>query len=89
MCSYAGTGDVLIIQELLAMLSEKVEPPEKEKVAQTSTKPKEANKKAKKVPESDWAIGQAVAALAVASVSFGEEIGIPNTLVFFFLKNIV
>lgn len=79
MCSYAGTGDVLIIQELLAMLGEKVEVPEKEKVAQTTTKPKEAvTKKAKKVPESDWAIGQAVAALAVASVSFGEEIGIPT-----------
>ncbi|XP_050297790.1 26S proteasome non-ATPase regulatory subunit 2-like isoform X2 [Anthonomus grandis grandis] len=73
MCSYAGTGDVLIIQELLAMIGEKVESPNEEQPAPPPA-PK-GPKKAKKGSEWDYAMGQAVATLAVASVSFGEDIG--------------
>lgn len=75
MCSYAGTGNVLVIQELLSMLGEKVEIPENGKRVQTLLKPKEGGKKSKKPPEWDWTMGQAIAALGVASVSFGEDIG--------------
>ncbi|XP_076259804.1 26S proteasome non-ATPase regulatory subunit 2-like [Rhynchophorus ferrugineus] len=74
MCSYAGTGDVLIIQELLAMVGEKTEPPEQDPTpANHNTKSKEQTKNRSK--KWDHTMAQAVAALAVASVSFGEEIG--------------
>ncbi|XP_030745305.1 26S proteasome non-ATPase regulatory subunit 2-like [Sitophilus oryzae] len=76
MCSYAGTGDVLIIQELLGMVGEKLEPTEQEKPVKETPKLKEIPKgKSKKIPDWDYGMGQAVAALAVASASFGEEIG--------------
>lgn len=74
MCSYAGTGDVLIVQELLALVGDKmganegVKPVEKEKPITGK------GKKAKKL-EWDWSAGEAVATLAVASVSYGEDIG--------------
>jgi len=77
MCSYAGTGDVLIVQELLALVGEKMEA----HLANEGVKPVEKEKpiagkgkKAKKV-EWDWTAAEAVATLAVASVSFGEDIG--------------
>ncbi|XP_066137473.1 26S proteasome non-ATPase regulatory subunit 2-like [Euwallacea fornicatus] len=78
MCSYAGTGDVLIIQELLTILSDKIEVPmnKGQKQAQTSTnKGKEVKTDKKTTLNWDWHMGQAVAALGVAAVSFGEDIG--------------
>uniref|UniRef100_A0AAR5QB63 26S proteasome non-ATPase regulatory subunit 2 n=3 Tax=Dendroctonus ponderosae TaxID=77166 RepID=A0AAR5QB63_DENPD len=74
MCSYAGTGNVLIIQELLATLGEKVEMSENGELIETLRKPKEGTNKAKK-PDWDWTMSQAIAALGVATVSFGEDIG--------------
>lgn len=74
MCAYAGTGDVLIIQELLGMVGEKIDIPEKEKLPKDKEAPAPKTK-GKKIPEWDFTMGQAVAALAVSSVSFGEEIG--------------
>ncbi|XP_044252404.1 26S proteasome non-ATPase regulatory subunit 2-like [Tribolium madens] len=62
MCAYAGSGDVLIIQELLRLVEEKVEVPE------IQTKDKKKN-------DWDYYMGKAVAVLAVAAISKGEEIG--------------
>ncbi|XP_066261764.1 26S proteasome non-ATPase regulatory subunit 2-like [Euwallacea similis] len=78
MCSYAGTGDVLIIQELLAMLSEKIEVPVnkgKELLRTNTSNGKEIKNEKKATLDWDWHMGQAVAALGVAAVSFGEDIG--------------
>ncbi|XP_060522298.1 26S proteasome non-ATPase regulatory subunit 2-like isoform X2 [Cylas formicarius] len=67
MCSYAGTGDVLIVQKLLRMIGEKV--------PSTDPPPKEKNKRKSKKEVWDYTMNQAMATLAVAAVSFGEEIG--------------
>ncbi|XP_969349.2 26S proteasome non-ATPase regulatory subunit 2 [Tribolium castaneum] len=66
MCAYAGSGDVLIIQELLRLVEEKVEVPET-----TETK----GSKDKKKNEWDYHMGKAIAVLAVAAISKGEELG--------------
>ncbi|KAF5293696.1 hypothetical protein FQA39_LY03181 [Lamprigera yunnana] len=65
MCAYAGTGDVLVIQELLHIVSERL------------TLPEDKTDKDKKKNKLHWdsGIAQAVAVLAVAAVSLGEETG--------------
>nr|CAI5859800.1 unnamed protein product [Callosobruchus analis] len=85
MCGYAGTGDVLVIQELLHMVGEKVDIA-KEGEKNSAEKKDSKNKKdsftkikVPKKPEWDYSIGQAMATLAVAAVSMGEEIGAEMT----------
>lgn len=83
MCAYAGTGDVLTIQELLHIVGEKVDipPSELKKDKKTERKEKKARKnsvtniKGPKQPEWDYSMGQAMATLAVAVVAIGEDIG--------------
>ena len=70
MCAYAGSGDVLIIQELLRLVEEKVEPPEEGTEKEEAAKGKE-----KKKYEWDYYMGKAIAVLAVAAISKGEDIG--------------
>ncbi|RZC42288.1 PC rep domain containing protein, partial [Asbolus verrucosus] len=70
MCAYAGTGDVLIVQELLRIVEEKVDTPEE--APETEPEPKDREKKK---AEWDHHLGKAIAVLAVASVSKGEDIG--------------
>ncbi|CAH1974281.1 unnamed protein product [Acanthoscelides obtectus] len=84
MCGYAGTGDVLIIQKLLHIVGDKVDIPKEDK--NKSEKKGIKNKmdsftkiKVPKKPEWDYSIGQAMATLAVAAVSMGEEIGAEMT----------
>ncbi|CAG9865525.1 unnamed protein product [Phyllotreta striolata] len=91
MCAYAGTGDVLIIQELLRIVGEKVEVAKKEKTKESndgsnSSKGDKKDKKERrgsftriKAPRRvdwDYASGQALATLAVAVVAVGEDIGV-------------
>ncbi|CAH0564060.1 unnamed protein product [Brassicogethes aeneus] len=68
MCAYAGTGDVLVIQELLRIVGDKLDMPEDEL-------PRKASELKKKT-DWDYCSGQAMATLAVAAVSIGEEIGV-------------
>lgn len=79
MCAYAGTGDVLIIQELLHNVSERIVLPEEtpSKLPQTESKSTPLKEKDKRKGKREWDPGaaQAVAALAVASVAIGEDTG--------------
>ncbi|KAI5693728.1 hypothetical protein M8J75_004530 [Diaphorina citri] len=92
MCAYAGSGDVLVVQEFLHVCSEHYTPTTssaKEETSATgtatsataggsteSTPAAAANdKKEKKEKEKDLSSMQAVAALGVAVVALGEEIG--------------
>ncbi|KAJ8975359.1 hypothetical protein NQ317_000288, partial [Molorchus minor] len=81
MCAYAGTGDVLIIQELLHVVGEKVEIPKKEKKQEKKEKARDSFTRIKlpKKVEWDYSMGQAMATLAVAVVSMGEDIGVEMT----------
>lgn len=74
MCSYAGTGDVLVVQELLHIVGEKVEMPEA-KVQEKLSKSQMRKEKEKRKQEWDVSIAQATAALAVGAVSIGEDTG--------------
>lgn len=96
MCAYAGTGDVLIIQELLHIVGEKVEIPKKDKKQEKKEKKDSFTKiKAPKKTEWDYSSGQAMATLAVAVVACGEDIGkstyikqdhISSTIVKYFMQ---
>lgn len=66
MCAYAGTGDVLLIQEFLRLVEEPVE---------TSIDNSDSKKERKKI-EWDYEMGKAVATLAVSVVALGENIGV-------------
>lgn len=74
MCAYAGTGDVLIVQELLRIVEERIICKEEK----AKDKGKKDGKKKDRRTSLDWdyCMGQAIAVLAVAAVSKGEEIGI-------------
>uniref|UniRef100_A0A224X6X3 26S proteasome non-ATPase regulatory subunit 2 n=1 Tax=Panstrongylus lignarius TaxID=156445 RepID=A0A224X6X3_9HEMI len=80
MCIYAGTGDVLVIQEQLQVCSEHYPTPE-EKKENDSKKDKdksdknEKNEENKKEKVKDMTCMQAVAALSVAVIAMGEETG--------------
>lgn len=80
LCAYAATGDVLLIQELLHVIGEKYDD-----VTSTSTvfssssksdsftsKSRDSNKSK---PEWDFSTPQAVACLAVAVISLGDDVG--------------
>lgn len=73
MCAYAGTGDVLMIQELLHTVSERIVIPEEKigKIPHMTAKDREKKRK------NDWdpGLAQAVAALAVSAIAIGEETG--------------
>ncbi|KAL1512972.1 hypothetical protein ABEB36_002467 [Hypothenemus hampei] len=72
MCAYAGSCDVLIIQELLKSLNDKTE----SSISTVQNKNIKQGKKSKKSSnEWDNLMGHALGALAVATISFGEEIG--------------
>ncbi|KAK4874499.1 hypothetical protein RN001_013859 [Aquatica leii] len=74
MCAYAGTGDVLIIQELLHTVSERLIVTEN-KTSKTQTAEKSTSKDKKKKLDWDPGVAQGIAVLAVAAVATGEETG--------------
>lgn len=81
-CAYAGTGNVLKVQQLLHICSEHHESSEKEETTssrsdKSSKSDKNADKKTEKSDEKDKDLSarQAVAVLGIALISMGEEIG--------------
>lgn len=81
-CAYAGTGNVLKIQQLLHICSEHYESAEKtdESSSKEKGKDKEKDKEAaaqkeKEDREKDLSSTQAVAVIGIALIAMGEEIG--------------
>lgn len=77
-CAYAATGDVLLIQELLHVIGERGDETtsttttsSSSSKSTTSSKSKDSKSKA----EWDFSVPQAVAGLAVAIISLGDEVG--------------
>ncbi|XP_022203334.2 26S proteasome non-ATPase regulatory subunit 2 [Nilaparvata lugens] len=76
MCAYAGTGDVLVIQEQLQICSEHYTPSKDDKKdGDKKDDKKDDDKKSKDSKSKDLTSMQAVAALSVAVIAMGEEIG--------------
>lgn len=80
MCAYAGTGDVLTIQELLHIVGKKIDIPPSAIVKDKKKEKKDRKDsftkiKAPKKTEWDYSMGQAMATLAVAVIAIGEDIG--------------
>ncbi|CAH1404966.1 unnamed protein product [Nezara viridula] len=76
MCVYAGTGDVLVIQEQLQVCSEHYPTPEEKKETDKKDKDKDKDKdESKSSKVKDMTCMQAVAALSVAVIAMGEETG--------------
>nr|BAN21267.1 26S proteasome regulatory subunit rpn1 [Riptortus pedestris] len=76
MCVYAGTGDVLVIQEQLQVCSEHYPTPEEKKESDKKEKDKDKDKDESKGSKiKDMTCVQAVAALSVAVIAMGEETG--------------
>lgn len=79
MCAYAGTGDVLTIQELLHMVGNRMDKDTiiviKEKKKEKKDKKETTKAKITKKVEWDQSMGEAMATLAVAVIAIGEDIG--------------
>uniref|UniRef100_A0A182VWP2 26S proteasome non-ATPase regulatory subunit 2 n=1 Tax=Anopheles minimus TaxID=112268 RepID=A0A182VWP2_9DIPT len=75
-CAYAGTGNVLKIQQLLHLCSEHYEPTasSSEEPASKKSESKDSTKE-KEDKEKDLSGCQAVAVLGIALIAMGEEIG--------------
>lgn len=75
-CAYAGTGNVLKIQEMLHICSEHFETKEdEEKEKDSKDKDKEKEKDKKEAEKADDGSHQGVAVMGIALVAMGEEIG--------------
>uniref|UniRef100_A0A7N8X7S6 26S proteasome non-ATPase regulatory subunit 2 n=1 Tax=Mastacembelus armatus TaxID=205130 RepID=A0A7N8X7S6_9TELE len=72
-CAYAGSGNVLKVQQLLHICSEHYEAKEKEKEDDKDKKDKKD--KDKKETAADMGSHQGVAVLGIALIAMGEEIG--------------
>uniref|UniRef100_A0A672IK07 26S proteasome non-ATPase regulatory subunit 2 n=1 Tax=Salarias fasciatus TaxID=181472 RepID=A0A672IK07_SALFA len=72
-CAYAGSGNVLKVQQLLHICSEHYEAKEKEKEEDKDKKDKKD--KDKKETPADMGSHQGVAVLGIALIAMGEEIG--------------
>nr|MBE5726983.1 regulatory particle non-ATPase 1 [Cucujiformia] len=70
-CAYAGTGNVLKVQQLLHICSEHYETSEKEEKNDN----KKDKSKEKEDKDKDYSARQAVAVLGIALISMGEDIG--------------
>ncbi len=77
-CAYAGTGNVLKIQNLLHICSEHYEPPEKDdskKDSKDKNKKDSKDEKEKADAAVDLSMQQSVAVLGLALIAMGEDIG--------------
>ncbi|KAE9414791.1 hypothetical protein Angca_006864, partial [Angiostrongylus cantonensis] len=73
-CAYAGTGNVLKVQELLHLCSKHYEKEDKKKKKDDKTKRDTKNEKDKD-SKPDLSSQQAVAVLGIALISMGEDVG--------------
>nr|MBE5726993.1 regulatory particle non-ATPase 1 [Cucujiformia] len=71
-CAYAGTGNVLKVQQLLHICSEHYESTDKDDASNKKDKDKNKEKEDK---DKDLSSKQAIAVLGIALISMGEEIG--------------
>lgn len=69
-CAYAATGNVLKIQQLLHLCSEK-----QEKEEETTTDKKSKDKQKQEQPDTSNSFQQAVATLGIALIAMAEDIG--------------
>ncbi|SPP77266.1 blast:26S proteasome non-ATPase regulatory subunit 2 [Drosophila guanche] len=80
-CAYAGTGNVLKIQQLLHICSDHYETvsaddeKEKSKKDKSKDKDKEKEKEKEKEREKDLSATQSIAVLGIALIAMGEDIG--------------
>ncbi|XP_035773479.1 26S proteasome non-ATPase regulatory subunit 2-like [Anopheles albimanus] len=74
-CAYAGTGNVLKIQQLLHLCSEHYEPAASSGEEPATKKDQKDSGKEKEDKEKDLSGCQAVAVLGIALIAMGEEIG--------------
>ncbi|KAK5904255.1 hypothetical protein CesoFtcFv8_005838 [Champsocephalus esox] len=74
-CAYAGSGNVLKVQQLLHICSEHYEAREKEKEEKEKEDKKDKKDKDKKETAADMGSHQGVAVLGIALIAMGEEIG--------------
>uniref|UniRef100_A0AC35TK98 26S proteasome non-ATPase regulatory subunit 2 n=1 Tax=Rhabditophanes sp. KR3021 TaxID=114890 RepID=A0AC35TK98_9BILA len=76
--AYAGTGNVLKIQELLHICSQHPEPEKKDEAPQAPTKKSKKEKAAeipKTGPKNEYAFYQSVACFGIGLIAMGEEVG--------------
>lgn len=75
-CAYAGTGNVLKVQQLLHICSDHLEEEQKQKEAEAAKDAKKDDKAAKKEPENPLKnMHQAVAAIGISLIAMNEDIG--------------
>lgn len=75
-CAYAGTGNVLKVQEMLDICSEHLEIESKDKeTAETKEKDKKDSSKDKKDDSISQSLHQAVAVIGISLIAMNEEIG--------------
>ncbi|XP_014228098.1 26S proteasome non-ATPase regulatory subunit 2 [Trichogramma pretiosum] len=74
-CAYAGTGNVLKIQNLLHICSEHYEPTNEKEEKSSKKDDKKNSEEKKEEKEKDLSSKQAVAVLGIALIAMGEEIG--------------
>merc|ERR1739838_781718 len=82
-CAYAGSGNVLKVQEMLHICTDHYDPDEKEKKEKDKKeekkddkeKDKDSKEKKEEEKEVDLSSQQAVAVLGIALISMGEDIG--------------
>lgn len=77
-CAYAGTGNVLKIQQLLHLCSEHYEekqPEESSSSSKSSSKDQKEKEKKEEDKEKDLSACQAVAVIGIALIAMGEDIG--------------
>lgn len=75
MCAFAGSGDVLVIQQLLHICSESQQAKEDAKKEASGDKKEKEKESDKKDNKKELLSKQAVAALAVSVIAIGEETG--------------
>jgi 26S proteasome regulatory subunit N1 len=73
--SFAGTGEVLRIQQMLRMCAEKPEKEEKEKDEKKEDEKKDEKDKEKKKEADKGEFKGSLAVLAIAAIAMGEDIG--------------
>ncbi|KRT80458.1 hypothetical protein AMK59_7583 [Oryctes borbonicus] len=73
-CAYAGTGNVLKVQQLLHICSEHYESSDREE-SRSEKSSKDKSSKEKEEKEKDLSGRQAVAVLGIALIAMGEDIG--------------
>ena len=71
LCSFAGTGEVLRIQQMLRLCAERPEDPKEE----GSEEKKEGENKEEKKDDGKGSFKEGLAVIAIAAIAMGEDVG--------------